>query len=102
MIGKHQLPSGRSLQFRKRKNRGQHRRCGMNQQPIDAIFGSGQLCVIEVIGMNGNAIRECSETGRDSHAASQDPCAGLLETKVLQILQNKCSAFGHGPGKRQT
>ena len=74
----------------------------MNQQPIDAILGSGQLCVIEIIGMNGNAVGECRETGRDFHAASENARPAVLETKVLQILQNKCSAFGHGPGKRQT
>src|SRR2546430_9018683 len=52
MIGKHEVASGCSLPFRKCQNHGQNGCSGMNKQAIDAIGRNGQLCVIEIIGMN--------------------------------------------------
>ena len=57
----------------------------MGQQAVDAILGHGKLRIVEIVGVNGNAIRKGGKPRRRLHARADN--GGLAAySKPLQVL----------------
>src|ERR1700730_9629483 len=58
VIRQHQFFSGGNSQFRVAQDGRQHRYRGVYEQTVDSIFLHGELSVVIVIHVNGNAVSE--------------------------------------------
>ncbi len=74
----------------------------MSEEPVDAVLGRGELGVVEIVGMDGDAIGEGCETGRRLQCGAKY-CGGTAEhPKIGEVAAHDLPRSGPFASNRQS
>ena len=61
VIGQHELLAGALREFAHGERRRKRGDAGMREQAVDAILGGGELGIVEIVGVDGDAVGKGGE-----------------------------------------
>ena len=100
VIREHEILAGALAELTDRERGSERSDRWMGQQAVHTIFGHGKLGIVEIVGVNGNAIRESGKPRRRLHARSYNG-GFAAHSKALQVLADQRRHHRCRAGQRQ-
>ncbi len=102
LVGGEHVQARAIVALAQRQHRRQRRGGGVREQAVDPVFGNGELRVVVIIGVDGDAVRERGEARRHFHGGTDDGRALVgRNAERLEIGAHDAAGFRGIAGKRE-
>jgi hypothetical protein len=102
LVGQHEVRTAAPVALRDRERGRQRGRRGMGEQPVDAVLRHGELRVVEVVGVDREAVGERGEARRQAQAAADHGAAlSAAMPERLEVAARDVAALRGGAGERE-